>query len=244
MTSLAVMQPHYLPWCGYFDLMDQVDTFVLLDTAQFSRQSWQQRNRIRSADGLAWLTVPVLSKHAGPQPIDRVALRDDPRLVRAHLGSLQQWYRRAPGLGTVVDQLGELLRRGAAGGRLVDVTIPVLEWLRRELGVSTPVRRNSEIGCGGHRSEVLVALCREVGADRYLSPPGAVPYLVEDRHLFDAAGIEVDVHRYEHPEYPQQYRPFVSHASAVDLLLNVGDESLEVLRRGRRAPVPLAEVAA
>jgi hypothetical protein len=104
------------------------------------------------------------------------------------------------------------------------------------------VHRSSELGTTGRRSEVLVDLCRRLGADRYLTPPGAVGYLAEDQHLFATADISVEVHQFAHPEYRQCYEPFVSHASAIDLLLNVGPRALETIRSGRLPATPLEAV--
>ena len=243
MSTCAVMQPHYLPWCGYFDLMDQVDAFVLYDDVEFSRQSWQQRNRIRGPAGLEWLSVPVLVKGRSHQRIDQVELRPASQFADTHLKTIYQCYRRAGFLEPLGERLAGVLAAAQEGGRLVGVTVPVIEFLRGELGIVTPLVRSSQLSVAASRSHRLVDLCRAVGAERYLSPAGAVGYLQEDQEVFADSGIAVDIQQYEHPVYPQQYEPFLSHASVVDLLLNVGPDALATVRSGRRAPLALTELA-
>jgi hypothetical protein len=159
-----------------------------------------------------------------------------------HIAQLEMHYGKAPHAAALLPGLTDLLVTGSGGGRLVDVTIPVVRYLAASLDISTPVLLSSDLAATGQRSELLVSICAELGAAEYVSPPGAVAYLREDASVWEAAEIDVLVHAYVHPEYPQVYEPFVPYVSVVDLLCNLGPASRAVLDIGRRAPVPLGEV--
>jgi hypothetical protein len=232
------MQPTYLPWLGYLDLMDQVDTFVLLDTVQFDYRSWQHRNRIPGPGGKpTWVSVPV-TKHSRRAPIRAVEIAAGGEFPDRHVNLLRDRYRAAPD----PDRLDGLVEQISLppSGLLVDLTGPLLTWLAGELEVDTSVVWASTLAGTGSRSELLASLSAAVGADRYVSPPGSLDYLAEDHAAFTDRGIEVLVHRYEHPVYDQG-APFQSHCSAADLILRHPGHAAEVLRSGHRAPVPLAE---
>ena len=239
--KVAISQPTYLPWLGYFDLIDQVETFVLLDTVQFEKRSWQQRNRIKAQGGLSLLTVPVAVKGRFEQRIKDVEI-ESPYFVRKHLGSIETNYRRAPFFEKYFAELAGILEACVAGTRLADLNIQLVKWLCRTLGVATPLVLASEIPQEGTRSELLLSICRKLKADSYLSALGSADYLLEDVHEFSAAGIEVLFQHYEHPTYRQQFPPFSSHTSAIDLIFNEGEGSLEILRSGRKAALHPAEV--
>lgn len=233
------MQPTYLPWLGYLDLADQVDRFVFLDDVGFSKQSWQQRNRVPSRDGLLWLTVPVRTRGRLGEPIDRVEI-SDPAFWQKHLRTLAQVYRRAPHAPEHLGSLGAVYERGHPWRRLVDLNIALVHWLFERTGIRTPTLRASALGAGGRRGARVAELCLGVGAREYVSPPGAEAYLAEDLGAFASRGVSVRIQDFVHPVYPQGDGPFVSQASAVDLLFHRGPHSLATLREGRRAPRPLA----
>ena len=239
--KIAICQPTYLPWLGYFDLMDQVDAFVLLDSVQFEKQSWQHRNRIKTATGLQWLTVPVYRGCFG-QPINQVEIRDR-EFVRKHLRGIELSYRRAPYFDCYYPQLAEILS-DQSNGFLADLNIRLLRWFCRRLSIETPMLRSSAMNTAGRRSQLLVNMCLESKAESYLSPLGSAVYLLNDLELFLNAGIKVQFHHYEHPEYSQLFPPFCPYVSALDLVFNEGQRSPEVLRKGRRIPLLPAQVSA
>lgn len=240
MTTAAVMQPTYLPWLGYLDLMDQVDTFVLLDTVQFDYRSWQHRNRLPGPGGEpTWLSVPV-TKASRRAPIVDVEIAADGEFPDRHVNVIADRYRGAADPGLVAEVTG-LLTGGVTA--LVDLTIPLLEWLAGRVEVTTPLVRASSLPGTGGRSDLLASLTDAVGADTYVSPPGSLGYLAEDHAAFDERGIAVEVHRYEHPAYDQGGADFQSHCSALDLLLRDPAGAGDVLRSGRRPTVALADAA-
>jgi hypothetical protein len=129
-----------------------------------------------------------------------------------------------------------VLERSTSSGKLVDLNCGTIDWLARKLGVNTPRVRSSELNVQGKRGAYVATLCEFVGASRYISPPGAEDYLIEDRAEFDGRSIAVQLHVYEHPAYRQCFQPFLPYASVLDLLLNEGQGAAAVMRSGRRSP--------
>jgi hypothetical protein len=226
---LAVLQPGYLPWLGYFDQVNRADVFVHYDDVQYDKHGWRNRNRVKSLQGQPhWLTVPVL--HSGrdwPRVMD-VLIDGRSGWARKHLGTLRQFYARAPHFETCFPALAEVLERPFE--KLVDLDLALLERLLALLGLRREFVRASSLGIGGERSGRLVDLCRHFGATHYLTGDAARDYL--DVPAFEQIGVEVVWQQYRHPEYPQGPLPFVPYLSVVDLLMHCGSDSLRILASG------------
>lgn len=229
------MQPTYLPWIGYFDLIDQADIFVFLDSVQFNRRSWQQRNRVKGHDQVLWLTVPVLSKGRRDQRILAVEIDQSAGFPEKHLRTISYLYEKAPFFDNHFGQLSAILRK--AHHRLADLNIEVIRWLCSELGITTDLMTSSSLAVDGTKVDLLVSICQTLGAQRYISAEGSRGY-IEENNLFEAKGIELVYHAYSHPEHTQLHGPFVPYMSVLDLLFNEGPRSLSIIRTGRcGAPV-------
>ena len=238
--KIAISQPGYLPWAGFFDLIDQVDKFVLLDDAQFVKQSWQQRNRIKGPSGLQWLTVPVVFRGRFGQALCEVEIRE-PGFWEQHLRAVQVNYGKARYFDNYFESFRRILQEQRREAKLVDLNLALIQWLAGELGVTTPMVRSSTLGIEGKRSGRLVAMCSQLGASDYVSPRSAT-YLLEDLELFAAGASNVWFQNYTHPEYEQRFPPFQPYASALDLLFNTGPESGAIMRSGRGKPFNPQEV--
>ena len=223
--TLVVLQPGYLPWLGFFDQVRRADVFVYYDDVQFDTHGWRNRNRVKSPRGAHWLSVPV--RHAWPNLIADVEVDNRQPWARKHIGTLQQFYARAPHTPEYLPTLEALLSQ--PWQRLVDLDIALSEQLCQWLGISTPRLRASELGVPGSRSQRLIDMCVHFGATRYLSGDAASAYL--DVELFNRAGIAVEWQHFVHPEYPQQFGAFVPYLSVVDLLFNCGADSHAILSR-------------
>ena len=223
--TLAVLQPGYVPWLGFFDLMRRSDVFVYYDDVQFDKHGWRNRNRIKSPAGPHWLTVPV--RHHGLNRPRILDVKIDTRAAwqRSHVGTIRQFYANAPYVDRYLPELEQLLSR--PWERLVDLDLAATARMAEWLEIRTPIERSSTLGIQGERSERLVRICANFGARRYLSGAAARSYL--DVDLFARNGIEVIWQDYVHPVYPQLHGDFVSHLSALDLLLNLGDASAAIL---------------
>jgi hypothetical protein len=230
------MQPTYLPWLGYFDLIDQVELVVFLDQVEFSRQSWQQRNRIKTPKGLDWLTVPVLRKGKTHQLICEVEINGLLSFAKTHLQSIRCNYARAQHFPANFPGLASILLREPSWQRLADLNIELIQWLCGVLGIQTPIHRASCLGVNGKRTYLLAAICEKLGAQEYLSALGSAEYLLDELGILRSRGIEVWFHHYTHPTYQQRFPPFVPYASTVDLLFHEGPRSLDIIRSGRGLP--------
>jgi hypothetical protein len=235
-VRIAIHQPQYLPWLGYLDKLDSADLFIVLDTVQFRKHEWQNRNRIRTKDGWQWLTVPIVDRF--PERIDQVEINARTAWQRKHCQALRLHYGSSPHWAPLGPELTALLQEPWA--RLRDLNVAVLDLLCRHLGITTPRCLASSMEAREERTDRLVDLCRAVGGTVYLAGQRAVPRPDEpykykmDFGRFPQVGIQVQVQDYQHPEYPQRYTPFVSHLAVVDLLFNCGPESLRMIRSGRR----------
>jgi len=229
---VTIHQPEHLPWLGFFSKLDAADLMVSLDVVPFRKNYFQNRNRVLGPDGGAcWLTVPVrLDGHLHGQ-IRTVPIAEDGRWRRKHLGTLEHRYRRHPYFGEVFDRIAPILEADWDG--IADLNHALIDVLKDALGITTPIVRASDLDVAGSRSELLAAICQRVGAEVYLSGPSGRDYL--DPAPFEAAGVRIAYHDYEHPVYQQRGSDgFVSHLSVLDLLFNCGPESMEILRSGRR----------
>lgn len=229
MKKIAIMQPTLLPWIGYFGLMDAVDEFVLLDDVQFARRSWQQRNQIKGPDGAIMLTVPVLKKGKRDQLINEVEIDIASDFARKHKRSIETSYSKAPYWNKYSAPLIDCFNESSP--LLVNYNIAFIECIRDLLSIQTPILRSSTLPISGKREHRLLSICEQRNASTYISPPGSHDYLSES-DAFSIAGIDLLYNNYQHPTYPQLHGEFVSHLSAIDLLLNCGDDSLGILRTG------------
>lgn len=231
--TVAILQPTFLPWAGWFDLTDQVDLLIILDDVAFSKQSWQQRNRILTPKGLSYVTVPVKTAgRLGQRILDTELV--DTLFVDKVIGAISTNYVHAPYFAAYFSDFCNVFRASASTGKLADLNGGLINWLLEKLGVTTPCVRSSELSVDGTRGELVAKLCEHVGASRYLSPAGAEEYLLEDRSEFDKRSIVVELHVYDHPVYRQCFVPFAPYASVLDLLMNEGDASGDIMRSGRR----------
>jgi hypothetical protein len=226
---LAAHQPQYLPWLGFFDKMDRADLFVLLDTVQYKKNEWQNRNRIRTAAGWQWLTVPVHFRF--PMTLREVAIDESGVWRRKHREALRLHYARAPHRGALLSRLDDLLQEPAAG--LADLNTRLVKLMAEILGVRTPVILASSLEALPDGADArLIALCRRLGCSTYLAGDGGRSYM--DLEAFDRAGIRVESQRFRHPVYPQSHPGFEPNLSAVDFLMCRGPGSITEVRAARQ----------
>jgi hypothetical protein len=219
--TVVVLQPGYLPWLGFFDQLHRADVFVYYDDVQFDKHGWRNRNRIKTQTGPSWLTVPVRHGGKGFQTILNVEIDVRTPWARKHVSSIRQAYARAPFVTRYLPALEELLER--KWERLVDLDIALAALMAQWFGLQRRIERSSTLGIEGSRSERLVNICRRFGATKYLSGDAAQNYL--DTALFVQHGVRVEWQQYVHPAYPQLHGEFVPYLSALDLLLNCGDDA-------------------
>lgn len=226
---VSIMQPAYLPWLGYFDRVLQSDLLITLDHVAISvgdRNQFVNRNRIRTAQGWCWLTVPIRHSKGSRQPINQVEVASTARWQVKHWRSIEACYRRAPYFDIVASALRPIYDRPWTN--LLEVIEAVNGVLFRQLDITVPTRSSAEMNVEGVKADLVVNLCKEVGASRYISGPFGRDYL--DQTAFEKANIELSFQDYRHPSYPQLFPGFEPFMSVIDLLFNHGPASLDILR--------------
>ena len=227
MIKAAIMQPTFLPWLGYFGLMQSVDVFVFLDDVQFSKQSWQSRNYIKSRNGKLLVSLKI-QKASLQTTIQEIKLADDGNQGKI-LASIEQCLGQAP----YYKLANSIVKKGfnECHSSLAGLNIGIIEEIAKVSDIKAKIVKSSALGVGrGGRVTRLVEICKEVGADTYISPIGAQDYLHGD-NSFQEAGIKLHFMNYEHPEYPQLFQPFVPFIGSIDALANVGPSTFAKLAK-------------
>ena len=231
--TLAIMQPTFLPWVGYFGLIASVNEFVFLDDVQFEKRSWQQRNRIKTCNGVGWLTLPILSKGAQYQKIKDTFVDTTSILFSRKLkANLEFNYRQSLFFDEIHGEIFEAF--DCSDGNLADLNISLIKKMCERLGIHTPMRRASQISSTGKKGEKLVSISKALNADVYLSVEGSRGYLEID-NPFEHSGIDVSYFEYRHPTWSQLHGDFAYYTSCIDLLFNEGTASREILLTGLKS---------
>lgn len=227
--KIAVVQSNYLPWKGYFDLIQSVDEFVLYDDVQYTKRDWRNRNEIKTPRGKIWLSIPVEVKGKFTQSIRETKIADRNWRQR-HWAAVENVFRRAPQFEAQREFVHALFER-CRFGYLSEVNTFLLVEICRWLGIRTPIRQSSEYRYErGEKNEQLAALCRAAGADLYVSGPAARSYL--NAEVFARSGVGVSYFDYSgYPEYAQLYPPFDHFVSVLDPIFNLGAQAANCLRR-------------
>jgi len=218
-TIVSIHQPAYLPWLGYLDRIARSDVFVFLDSVQFQKNSFQNRNRIRTAQGDTWLTVPVMSRGHTDSTLEHLAINNSANWQKKHLKTIEQSYRSTAGFSAVMEWLGSFYE--TQWEKLADLCWEMLAAHLKATGITTRVVRSSTLsGLSGTKGDLVLDIVRKMGGTRYLSGPLGLDYLEPEK--FKDAGIDLDVHRFEHPVYVQTHSPFIPNMAAIDRLMCEG----------------------
>ncbi len=218
--SALITQSNYIPWKGYFDAINLVDEVILLDDVQYTRGDWRNRNRIKSPQGLLWLSIPVSVKGRRGQSIreTRVARRD---WADHHLMTLRHCYRRSEYFSEYEAMIDGLYRRVDRCDFLSEINRIFIAAICDHLGIPTIIRQSSEFEIGPGKTERLVSICRQSDISDYFTGPSAKGYL--DEAQFAAADVRVHYIDYSgYRAYRQLYGSFEHSVSVLDLLFNTG----------------------
>lgn len=218
------MQPCYLPWLGHLRLMAMADHFVFLDDAQYSKNSWANRNKVLLSDGrVVWLTIPVAREHASIK-LNNIRIDVDSRWRRKHSQTLKQAYGQHPYFSDL-DELLNIIENGTQVF-LADINCDLLHAAARRCKFRAQIARASTLGIDGRRSERLERICHVLHCESYVSTPGARDYLEEDAFGLNA-GLQVEYMNINFPGYLQKNSPsYVPQMSFLDVLANVGWDGL------------------
>jgi hypothetical protein len=230
---ICIIQSNYIPWKGFFDLIGRCDEYVIFDGVQYARRHWHNRNRIKTANGVTWLTIPVATRGRFEQPIDEVEIEKagaGRHWAEKHWRALELAYRRAPFFEALASDVKDLYERAEKMTRLTEVNEMFLRRIAGLLGLETRFTRDTAYPSSGAGTERLLGIASAAGADRYLSGPSARDYF--DEAMFGAAGIATEWMSYDgYPEYPQLHGDFEHAVTVLDLLFNTGPEAPRYLRR-------------
>jgi len=223
---VAIHQPNFLPWLGYFYKIARSDVFVLLDNAQYTKNSFINRNKIKTPEGGAWLTVPVITEGRFGQVIKDVHINNRVDWRRKHMGALKANYGRATFFSPLFGEL-EGIYYEREWQNLCELNIQLTKWVVSKLGLKPNLILASELGVEGKGTELLINILKKVGGSMYLSGFGGSKY--QDEEAFEQHGIKLVYSDFRHPVYPQLWGDFVPNLSIVDLMFNCGPESLGVI---------------
>jgi hypothetical protein len=219
---VAVHQPQYLPWLGYFDKIRQSDAFCLLDNVQYKKNEWQNRNRIKTAQGWQWLTVPVHYKF--PQKISEIKINHQVRWRKKHLQALKTNYKKARFFSDYFDLFEDTLAKDWV--YLSELNAFFIKQLLAILDIpAKPLVLSSGFTLSEDPTDRLIDICKALGGTAYLSGQDGAKYM--DMARFKERNIRVVFQKFEHPTYTQLFGDFISHLSVVDLLFNCGPDSLK-----------------
>lgn len=233
---IGILQPGYLPWLGFFEQMYKSDVFVIYDDVQYDKEGWRNRNRIKTANGIQWLTVPVYVKLKESLPVNEVRIDNKSNWRKKHLLSIKHSYSKAPFFRKYVDIFEEAYSKDWEF--LVDIDMYFIVKFKGCLGMDVKkIIRSSELDASevsdqGDKMERLVRICSMFGADTFYEGAAGRDYI--DDGYFASRGIKVEYQDYKHPVYKQLYGDFVPYLSVVDLLFNHGDESLNIMTGDRQ----------
>ncbi len=238
---ISAHQPEYLPYLGFFYKMANVDRFILVDHIQFSTGGFQNRNRIRTVSdprGWAWLTVPVIAKGKGFQKINEIKIDNSSSWGRQHWKTIYFNYKKTPFFSKHEAFFKNLYSKKWVN--LIDLNETVIYYLKEQLGIKTPLIESSKYKLKGKKTDLLIELCEELGADTHLTGSGSKKlggksYLEEEK--FAKNNVKHIFSEFKHPIYPQRFEPFIENLSVIDLLFNCGPKSLEIIQSSSRTKI-------
>ena len=228
MKKIAILQSNYIPWKGYFDMIRMVDEFIIYDDMQYTRRDWRNRNKIKTINGLAWLTIPVEVKGKYNQRINETVI-SDPAWAKDHWATIKQFYSKAKYFKNYKD-IFEHFYLNTNDLLLSHVNYELIRIINEILGIKTKISWSSDYMLTDGKTERLLNLVSQAGGTEYISGPAAKDYIVES--FFEDAGIKLSWMDYSgYPEYTQLFPPFVHGVTVLDLIFNEGEGAINYLNK-------------
>ena len=227
MKKIAILQSNYIPWKGYFDLINMVDTFVIYDDIQYTRRDWRNRNRIKTQNGTKWLSIPVEVKGKFQQRINETQISDN-KWNKNHWETIKNVYTKAPHFKAYKPYFEDLYLNTTTPF-LSEINYQFITAINQLLGIKTELVHSSTIEASGKKTDRLLDICEQLGANSYLSGPAAKNYLIEEK--FEEKNIRVEWMDYSgYKEYPQLHPPFEHGVTILDLIFNVGPDAIQYMK--------------
>ena len=220
MKKAAIIQSNYIPWLGYFDIIHDVDIFVFLEDVQYTKNDWRNRNKIKTPKGTEWITVPVLG--GIHQKIFETKIDNSKLWTKKHKQAIHANYAATENYTCYKDDIFEIYDRKF--DTISELNIYAIKKICNLLDIETEFVNSKDLDVSGRKDDRVIEICREIGADYYLSGPAAKDYIENDKFL-DAC-IKLEYKSYEgYPEYKQLWGEFTRYVSVIDLIFNCGEKS-------------------
>lgn len=227
--KIAIIQPNYLPWKGYFDIIKNVDHFVFLDDVQYTRVDWRNRNRIKTSGGIKWISVPVFGHIT--QKIFQVKIDNTQPWVELHKKMIHYSYAKSPFYHSYKEDIFSMLSKNFEN--LSDLDIFCIKKIAQILGITTSFINSSDLCTEGTKDNKLLEICHVLNADEYISGPAAKAYI--DKEKFSSQRVKLTYYDYSgYPEYPQLWGEFNHYVSIIDLIFNCGEKAPYFIGRHRK----------
>jgi hypothetical protein len=218
--KVVVLQSNYIPWKGYFDLINDADVFVYYDETQYTKNDWRNRNKIYAVNAEQWLSIPI-AKGAVKLKISEVQIKDA-SWQKLHYKSIYHAYKKAPFFSQIESLINEVYLE-KKWLSLIELDRYLIEKISAMIGIKTRFVDSKNFDLSGEKVERLINILIQLGATQYISGPAAKDYLTGSEYLFEKNGIELIYKDYSaYPQYKQMREPFVHSVSILDLLVNVG----------------------
>jgi len=225
--KVAILQSNYIPWKGYFDLINTVDEFILYDDMQYTKNDWRNRNQVKTSGGLYWLTIPVLTKGNFGAKINEIKIKKI-NWAEKHWRTINTSYLRAKYFNTY-GKMFQNLYLNLQTEYLSEVNRLFIAQINKILDIKTKISLSSDYKLINGKTERLIDVCEQAGASEYYSGPAAKNYIKEE--LFSEAGIKLNWVNYDgYKIYDQLYPPFNHFVSIIDLIFNEGENSKKFMK--------------
>jgi hypothetical protein len=234
MNKILITQPTFLPWLGYFDLIDQADILVFLDDVQLDKRSWQTRNKIKLGQIEKWITIPILSKNLSKQKIRDTLINNEQFKINKLFNLILHSYGKSKFYSKYNLELFDILKSATLNFKLIELNLKLINFLLLNFGINKNIYYSSSLNIDKKKSSKIIEICKKFKCNFLISTYGSRSYLEEDVSFFKENKIKIFLHNYDHPIYKQVTDPFISHISALDLLFNEGPKSIEIIRSGRK----------
>ncbi|MGM8213370.1 WbqC family protein [Virgibacillus sp. W0430] len=225
--KVAIHQPNYLPWAGFWDKMDRVNKFILLDTAMFTKSEFIHRNKVKTPEGSKWLTVPIKGKQ---KPINQLLIENKQKWRASHWTVIYNSYKKSPYFNEYREGFERIYQKKWI--KLADLNVTLIHHLKEILEIDTEIIKESDFnvdfGTGNTRN---INIIKQLQADRYISGIGAKVY--NDEKRFEKNNIQLIYQQFNPPVYPQRWGKFKSHMSIIDMLFNCGPNTMKLIRSSR-----------
>lgn len=222
---IGILQPGYLPWLGFFEQVYSSDVFVIYDDVQYDKHGWRNRNRIKSANGIQWITVPVLTSGMNKPLIKDVLIDNRTSWQKKHLNALTINYGKAEYFKDYIGIFEEIYAR--RWDFLLELNVEITAKILSAIGLQREIKFSSKLDVHGDRIQRLIDICKLFNGTVFYEGAAGQNYI--DEATFNSEGIALEYQKYEHPIYRQLYGEFIPYLSVVDLLFNEGSKSLQII---------------